>query len=71
MQEKMVGRSRSNERSSSLLYERLHTEELRKGRRTSEKKLVKSATTKTAITTKVETVVQHLYTDHFTREQKL
>jgi len=71
MKEQMVGRSKSNERSaSSLLYERLHSEELRKGRRTSEKKLVKSATTKTT-TTRVETVVQHLYTDHFTREQKL
>jgi len=69
MKEQMVGRSRSNERSG-LLYERLHTEGLRKGRPTSEKRLVKSATTKTT-TTKVETVVQHLYTDHFTREQKL
>lgn len=71
MKEQMVGsRSKSNERSG-LVYERLHTEGLRKGRsRSSERKLVKSATTKTT-TTKVETVVQHLYTDHFTREQKL
>jgi len=48
----------------------LHSEELKKGKRqNSERLLVKSATTRTAI--KVETVVSHLYQDFFTREQKL
>ncbi len=64
----MVGRSRSS--STERLYERLHSEELKKGKRqNSERRQVKSATTRTAI--KVETVVSHLYQDFFTREQKL
>lgn len=65
LEQSMVGRSRSS--SSAHIYDRLHAEELKKSKRPTDKRLVKSATTRI----KVETVVSHLYQDFFSREQKL